>query len=347
MNLLHLSSEKGLRGGEQQLLLLAGQTKPGIAEWYGVPDGSGLFKTLPAEVRKLPVKCRGMFDLASIMRIRNLLGTKNIDLVHAHSNRAHKTAVAARFGGRQRLIVSRRNAFKCRGGLVYRPVDQFITISKAGYQALRDGGIAGDRIEIIHDAVDEAAMSAALPDRLGFGEDTTLILCVAAFTAEKDHATLLKTWELAHRRAANAQLVLAGDGPGLAAARRRAADLPRVTFLGWRDDVAALIKGADIVTLASREEGLGSSLCAAQWAGKPVVATTAGGIVEAVADRTTGLLSPPGDAEALAENLIALTEDTAMRRDLGKAAAKRARGLFSLETFVARHIELYNRLAGA
>lgn len=347
MNLLHLSSEKGLRGGEQQLLLLAGQARPGIAEWYGVPGGSGLFGTLPAETKKLPVKCRGMLDVASIMRIRNLLDTENIDLVHAHSNRAHKTAVAARFGGRQRLVVSRRNAFRCRGGLVYRAVDQFITVSKAGYQALRDGGVAGDRIEIIHDAVDEAALSAALPDRLGFGEDTTLILCVAAFTAEKDHATLLKAWDLAHRTAANAHLVLAGDGPGLAAMRRQAAGLPRVTFLGWRDDVAALIKGADIVTLASREEGLGSSLCAAQWAGKPVAATTAGGIVEAVADKATGLLSPPGDAEALARNLTALSGDAAMRRDLGEAAAKRARGLFSLETFHARHLEIYRRLAGA
>ena len=141
--------------------------------------------------------------------------------------------------------------------------------------------------------------------------------------------------------------LLAGDGPGLAAMRRQAADLPRVTFLGWRDDVATLIKGADIVTLASREEGLGSSLCAAQWAGKPVVATAAGGIVEAVADKATGLLSPPGDAERLAQNLIALSRDTAMRRDLGEAAARRARGLFSLATFHARHLEIYNRLAGA
>src|SRR5690606_21167074 len=115
---------------------------------------------------------RGLLDVVSIVRIRKLLRAETIDLVHAHSNRAHKTAVAVKSGGRQRLIVSRRNAFKCRGGLVYRAVDQFITVSNAGYQALRDGGIAGDRIEIIHDAVDEAALTAALPDRLGFGEDT-------------------------------------------------------------------------------------------------------------------------------------------------------------------------------
>ncbi|WP_417416273.1 glycosyltransferase family 4 protein [Hoeflea sp.] len=347
MNLLHLSSETGLRGGENQLLLLAGQTKPGIIEHYGVPRASGLYAALPAGAARLPVNCRGLLDPGSILKIRTFLHAHDIDLVHAHSNRAHKTAVAAKLGGRQRLIFSRRNAFECRGGLLYRAVDQFITISRAGYQALRDGGVAGDRIEIIHDAVDEAALAAALPERLGFGDDTTLILCVAAFTAEKDHATLLKAWERTQKTSANAHLVLAGDGPALAAMRRQAAGLPRVTFLGWRDDIASLIKGADIVTLASREEGLGSSLCTAQWAGKPVVATAAGGIVEAVSDRETGLLSPPGDAEQFSQNLIALTEDTAMRQDYGDAAAIRARGLFSLETFHARHLEIYNRLAGA
>jgi len=346
MNLLHLSSEKGLRGGENQLLLLAGQTKPGISEWYGVPRGSALFKALPADAARLPVNCRGLFDPGSIFKIRSLASAQNIDIIHAHSNRAHKTAVAAKLGGRQRLIVSRRNAFRCRGGLVYRAVDQFITVSKAGYQALRDGGIGGDRISIIHDAVDESALRTALPERLGLGDDATLILCVAAFTAEKDHTTLIKAWELAHKTAINAHLFLAGDGPELAKIQRQAAGLPRVTFLGWRNDVASLIKGADIVTLSSRQEGLGSSLCSAQWAGKPVAATAAGGIVEAVSDQETGLLSPPGDAEQLAWNLVALSHDAAMRREYGEAATIRAQKMFSLDTFHDRHMEIYQRLAG-
>ena len=344
MNLLHLSSEKGLRGGEHQLVLLARQPRPGMSEWYGIPSGSGLYGALPADAARLPVRCRGMSDLVSIVRIRRLLGAEKIDLMHTHSNRAHKTAVAARLGGRQRLVVSRRNAFKCRGGFVYRAVDQFITVSKAGYQALREGGVGGDRIEIIHDAVDEAALAAARPERLGLGDEAQIVLCVAAFTAEKDHESLLRAWETVHKIAPSAHLVLAGDGPQLALMRRQAEGLACVTFLGWRDDVASLIKGADIVTLASREEGLGSSLCAAQWTGRPVAATGAGGIGEAVSDGETGLLSPPGDPEALARNLASLCQDPAMRRDFGEAAARRARALFSLETFNARHVDLYRRL---
>jgi glycosyltransferase involved in cell wall biosynthesis len=347
MNLLHLSSEKGLRGGEHQLVLLAGQPRPGMSEWYGIPSGSGLYGALPADAARVPVRCRGMSDLVSIARIRRLLRDEKIDLIHTHSNRAHKTAVAARLGGRQHLVVSRRNAFKCRGGLAYRAVDQFITVSNAGYQALREGGIAADRIEIIHDAVDEAALAGARPERLGLGDEVQIVLCVAAFTAEKDHSTLLRAWDMVHKTAPAAHLVLAGDGPELARIQAQAEGLARVTFLGWRNDIPSLIKGADIVTLASREEGLGSSLCAAQWAGKPVAATAAGGIVEAVSDRQTGLLSPPGDSEALAKNLDSLCQDAAMRRELGEAAARRARGLFSLETFNARHLEIYRRLLGS
>lgn len=347
MNLLHLSSEKGLRGGENQLLLLAGRTKPGISEWYGVPRGSGLSSALPASASTLPVNCRGLLDLGSIATIRNLARREDIDLIHAHSNRAHKTAVMAKLGRRQRLVVSRRNAFRCRGGLLYQAADHFITVSQAGYQALRTGGVNSDRISVIHDAVDEAALAAAKPERLGFEADVTLILCVAAFTAEKDHNTLLNAWQLVQKECPQAQLVLAGDGPELARVRAQADGLSGVSFLGWRNDVVSLIKGADIVALASREEGLGSSLCTAQWAGKPVVATAAGGIVEAVSDRETGLLSPPGDAEQLARNLIALSEDSALRRGYGEAAAARARSLFSLDTFHARHLEIYQRLTGA
>ncbi|SOE13654.1 glycosyltransferase involved in cell wall bisynthesis [Hoeflea halophila] len=347
MNLLHLSSEKGLRGGENQLLLLAGRTRPGISEWYGLPPGSGLSTALPADIATLPIRCRGLLDLASIATIRSLARSKDIDLIHAHSNRAHKTAAAAKIGRRQRLIVSRRNAFRCRGGWAYRAADHFITISEAGYQALRAGGITADRISIIHDAVDEPALAAASPERCGLGAEEIMILCVAAFTAEKDHATLLDAWHLVQKASPRAHLILAGDGPDLARIRARAEGLPRVTFLGWRNDVASLTKGADIVTLASREEGLGSSLCTAQLAGKPVVATAAGGIAEAVSDRETGLLSPPGDAEQLAQNLIAMSEDSAMRRAYGEAGAERARGMFSLDTFHARHLEIYRRLTGA
>jgi glycosyltransferase involved in cell wall biosynthesis len=49
----------------------------------------------------------------------------------------------------------------------------------------------------------------------------------------------------------------------------------------------------------------------------------------------------------LAKNLDSLCQDAAMRRELGEAAARRARGLFSLETFNARHLEIYRRLLGS
>ena len=257
MKLLHLSSETGLRGGEHQLLLLARQDKPAISEIFGVPKKSGLYDRLPTDAAKVPVDCRGFYDLASVLRLRKLLGSGDIDLVHAHSNRAHKTAIALRPGNRQPLVVSRRNAFRCRGGLIYRAVDRFITVSGAGFLALRDGGVEANRISVIHDAVDEPAMSAARPERLGLADDSMYFLCVAAFTAEKDHATLLKAWDRIAQSNPKAHLLLAGDGPGRAAMEEQARSLPRVRFLGWREDVIPLIKGADIVTLASLNEGLG------------------------------------------------------------------------------------------
>jgi hypothetical protein len=203
----------------------------------------------------------------------------------------------ARLGGRQHLVVSRRNAFKCRGGLAYRAVDQFITVSNAGYQALREGGIAADRIRSFTTRWTRRRLREPGPSASAW--ETRCRSCVAAFTAEKDHSTLLRAWDMVHKTAPAAHLVLAGDGPELARIQAQAEGLARVTFLGWRNDIPSLIKGADIVTLASREEGLGSSVAAQA---KPVAIT-------AVYDRQTAL-EPAGRFEALAKNLDSLCQNS-------------------------------------
>jgi len=144
----------------------------------------------------------------------------------------------------------------------------------------------------------------------------------------------------------SAHLHLAGSGKLEDELRRLAAalSLERVRFLGWRNDVAALIKGADIVVLSSRAEGLGSSLCEAQAAGKAVVATSAGGIPEAVEHGETGLLSPPGDAQALGAHIKALLVDPDRRKILGEAGRMRARTRFAPQAIAKAHAALYASL---
>jgi L-malate glycosyltransferase len=341
---LFLSSARSWRGGENQFRLIARHLDPQCQVVAGVPDGSDLQKRLSGWLDCRPVRNAGILDFRSAMRIHSLIAHERIDLIHAQTSPSQKTALIGRLGRKVPLVVSRRNDFRISGGWQYQAVDHFFAVSAAVRSELVKGGVSSDKITIVHDAVDSEAHAQAGCNRLGVADNGVLIACVAAMVGHKDHATLLKAWALAERELPDAVLALVGDGDLLESLKQQAKDLPRVIFTGWRNDPLDITHAADIVTMSSSEEGFGSSLCDAQWAGKPVAATRAGGIPEVVNHGETGLISDVGDAEALAQNLVALGKDAAMRRQMGQAAALRARHMFDPVHIAAQHYEVYRSL---
>lgn len=348
MGVLHLWHSSGWRGGENQFRLLALHLSSPWSGRLGAPGGSELARRLASTMPVDAVRCGGLLDAASLVKVRDLVRKHGITLIHAHDSGAHTTAALARLVTGVPVVMSRRNAFPSSGGWKYRSTDFFITVSNAGAARLGEAGVKADKVAVIPDAVDFAALARAAPERAGVEPETRIVLCVAAFTREKDHATLLRAWKAVEASPPKAHLLLAGSGPLEADLRKLAAELSlrRIGFLGWRDDVAALIKGSDIVTLTSREEGLGSVLCEAQAAGKPVVATDAGGIPEAVGHGHGGLISGVGEVDALAANLTTLIADPQRRAVLGAAGARRAGDLFAPDRIARRHEDVYRSVLG-
>lgn len=97
--------------------------------------------------------------------------------------------------------------------------------------------------------------------------------------------------------------------------------LDRVRFHGGVDDATKwrLIAAADIAVIPSRYESFGLVAVEAMMFGKPVISTTAGGIPEVVEHGVTGLLVPPGDAQALADAMRGLIDDADLRARMGEA----------------------------
>ena len=99
----------------------------------------------------------------------------------------------------------------------------------------------------------------------------------------------------------DARFVIAGEGELRPALERQIQEHhleKHVMLPGFRPDVLSLHKAFDIFVMSSVTEGLGTSLLDAMACGKPIVATTAGGIPEVVEDGVTGLLVPPRDHAA-------------------------------------------------
>lgn len=135
------------------------------------------------------------------------------------------------------------------------------------------------------------------------------------------------------------RLRVVGDGPE----RARLEALARtsgaqVVFTGHvpAAGVAAEIRKARVFVLNSSYEGLPHIVLEAQAAGRPVVATAAGGTPEAIEDGVTGLLAPVGDSAALAHHVARLLADSGLARAMGERARAGIADRFAFDTMVAR-----------
>jgi glycosyltransferase involved in cell wall biosynthesis len=181
------------------------------------------------------------------------------------------------------------------------------------------------------------------------GEDGPLrVATVARLRRPKDVGTLVRA--IALLPAGSVRAVVVGDGPeraGLAAEVRRLGIEGAVELVGERDDVADLLAAADVFVLPTLSEGLPMSVLEAMAAGLPVVAAAVGGVPELVEDGETGLLVPPGRADALAAALERLAGDPAMRWRLGAAGRRRAETQFGIDACRRAHVDLYRELLAA
>jgi len=137
-----------------------------------------------------------------------------------------------------------------------------------------------------------------------------------------------------------------GDGEKRAVIEEMACELglgKRFIFAGQRKDVGVFLKSFDIFVLASKKEGLGTSVLDAQAVGLPVVACAAGGIPEMIRDGWNGLLVPQEDPAALARALMKLVSQPEFRRQLG-AEAREFVGDFDIVKTVEGNVTLYREI---
>jgi glycosyltransferase involved in cell wall biosynthesis len=168
---------------------------------------------------------------------------------------------------------------------------------------------------------------------------------VARLSEQKGHRDLIAAAPLVLERRPDVRFVVAGDGELRAELERLAAPLgDRFTFLGWRDDVPALLSTFDVFAFPSRFEGLCLAVIEAQAAGVPVVATPVGGIRETVVDGETGWLVPPRDVDALAERISWCLDNGEAAQRVAVEAQKRVLERFSVERMVAETLALYGSM---
>lgn len=217
----------------------------------------------------------------------------------------------------------------------------------------RQGGIDPDRLVVIPNGIDPLPYDAVAPclrESLGVPASAHLALCVGRLDVQKGLPFLLEAAERVVALRADWHLAIVGDGPARDELRKRAADRPalagRVHWLGRRNDVPALLKGADLLVLASLWEGMPNVVLEAMAARRAVVATAVEGSADLVIPGRTGWLVPPGSSEPLALALLDAASDPDRLRRYGEAGRLVVEADYSPRRVVSAYERLWGGILG-
>ena len=333
----------GLRARDQRAALVAH------------PEGE-LLRRMAEGHDLIPLAPRGDIDLGAAWRLSRVIKQLRPDIVHAHDSHAvAMTATALSIASpdpKPALVATRRVVFKLATNSFsrwkYSEVDCFVASCAAVRDRLVADGMSRAKIRIVHEGVDVDRIQRLPPfnprEDFFMPHLAPVVLNVAALKPHKGQHHFIDAAALVVRDVPDARFVIVGDGELREALEKHIKDkhLERHVFLaGFRTDALELTRGCDIFALSSIHEGLGIALIDAMAAGKPAVATSAGGVGEVMIDGKTGFLVPPRDHHAMAEKLVVLLKDEALRHRMGEAALKRARQEFSVERMIDVTVAVY------
>jgi len=175
-------------------------------------------------------------------------------------------------------------------------------------------------------------------------EGAPLVLGMGRLHENKAFDVLLR----AVARVPNVYLWIAGEGPlrrELEALAEKLAVKPRVRFLGWREDTAALLATADIFVCPSRLEPLGNVVIEAWAHGMPVIATDSYGPGTLIEHRESGILVPVDDWQTLGRAIRNLLEDDILRDHIARRGLQMYEENFTEEKVVGQYMEFLETVA--
>lgn len=212
-------------------------------------------------------------------------------------------------------------------------LDRVIAVSEAVRQSFPLRGPFSRKVITVCNGVDTRmfdpeSTSLTIRSELGFDPATIVIGSIGTLDRNKGHESLLRAfYDLVTHCPESLRLVMVGEGPEKGRLQRLTHELgisTLVAFLGYRQDIPAVLKAMDIAVVPTLGfESFSLAAVEAMAMQVPVIASRLGGLAEMIEDGRTGFLYPAGDLASLTGLLRRLAEDAGLRGAMGKAGRAR------------------------
>jgi glycosyltransferase involved in cell wall biosynthesis len=306
----------------------------------------------------------GRFDRSVGRQLRRIVEARDPDIVQSHNVKSH---FFVRMSGiqRERLWLAFHHGYtttdlkmRCYNAVnrwSLRRARHVVTTCGPFVDQLVRQGVRRERLSVQHNSVKmpqavAAEAIRAARDGIAAAAGTPLLVSIGRLSREKGHVDLLRALATLRQRTEAFHLVVVGEGPErsrIEGERRRLNLEAHVTLVGLQHDVRPYYALADLVVLPSHSEGSPNVLLEAMLAGRPIVATSVGGVPEIVRHEDAALLVPPRDRERMTHALARMLTDESLRTRLARRARELAASDYSPEAYRRSMVRLYQRLLAA
>ena len=208
------------------------------------------------------------------------------------------------------------------------------------------------RVKVIHNAISpdfdvDAAQAKILEGKMFNKADDFYVGYIGRLSKEKGVDVLLDSIPLVQTECPEVEFRIFGDGEERAVLEKRCRDNglnPGTIFQGKTPHVNELLTLMDVCVIPSRSESFGLFALECMRAGKPVIASSVGGLQEIISPGKTGILFEPGDPKVLAEKILALYKDRKLAARLAKNSQEQFHRKFTLDSFYKYYVDQYRHL---
>jgi len=285
--------------------------------------------------------------------LAGIIRQRNIQLVHSHLYGAVIGATLATLISKTRHVGTLHDLYSLsdrRGRVLALRIAHILgteiaTVAEVIESTIRQRSVFGWRhLRTIHNGITVKPNSDIKHKRPGNNDVPTVrFVCVARLVALK-RIDLLITAAARISKHLKYQIVIVGDGPERSSLEELAASMGvavRISFLGFRQDVAKILRESDCFVLPSSSEGLSYSVMEAMAAGIPAIVTNVGGNSELVVHGATGILVTANDPIDVCKALEHAIVSDKWRAQAGASARDRVRSEFSIQKMVRSYVSLY------